>query len=87
MLGRHGGRNGILVAIGLVSLAGSQLLTEGVNHFWIAVEPRRSARWGHRLDAEVVSFSLLGTGGGTKMPAVTAPAPAVPDVALARVAP
>jgi sialidase-1 len=41
-----------------------------VNHFWIAVEPKRSAKWGHRLDAAVVG---VGVTDGVRTPVVGAP--------------
>jgi hypothetical protein len=48
----------------------SQPLSHGVNHFWIAVEPKRSAKWGHRLDAAVVG---VGVTDGVRTPVVGAP--------------
>ena len=49
----------------------SQLLSSGVNHFWLAVEPKRSAKWGRRLDAALVS---VGVTDGVRTPPVSAPA-------------
>lgn len=48
----------------------SQPLNDGVNHFWIAVEPRRSAKWGNRLDAALVS---VGVTDGIRVPEAGAP--------------
>ena len=59
---------------GAISLAGNQVLQSGTNHFWIAIEPKRTAPWGHLLDAQLVSVGVTGTNGGTKLPAVSAPA-------------
>ncbi|HRZ44029.1 MAG TPA: exo-alpha-sialidase [Candidatus Paceibacterota bacterium] len=52
------------------SIPGYQALDPGVNHFWIAVEPRRAARWGRRLDA---TLEAVGTTGGVRVPPVAAP--------------
>jgi sialidase-1 len=57
----------------MISLAGSQALVEGVNHFWVAFEPKRTAKWGNHLDAEVVSVAVNGPNGGVKTPDITAP--------------
>ncbi len=47
-------------AAGVLSVAGTQTLEPGVNHFWIAIEPRRSAPWGHVFDAALLDVSLVG---------------------------
>ncbi len=58
---------------GTISLAGNQVLQSGTNHFWIAVEPRRTAAWGRALDAELVSVGVTRTNGGIKTPTIAAP--------------
>ena len=55
---------------GTLTVSGSQALSPGVNHFWIALEPRRTAKWGQRLDAALVS---VGVTDGVRAPAVSAP--------------
>lgn len=59
---------------GAISLAGNQVLQSGTNHFWIAIEPKRTAPWGHLLDAQLISVGVTGTNGGTKLPAAPASA-------------
>ncbi|HOW66723.1 MAG TPA: exo-alpha-sialidase [Candidatus Paceibacterota bacterium] len=43
---------------GALSVSGSQELSAGVNHVWIAVEPRPGAKWGHILDGTLLSAGL-----------------------------
>lgn len=58
---------------GNISLAGNQMLQAGTNHFWIAVEPKPRALWGHKLDAELVSVGVTGANGGNQTPTMSAP--------------
>ncbi len=55
---------------GALSMTGRQSLSPGVNHFWIAIQPRRTAQWGHRLDATLLS---VGVTDGVRVPDVGAP--------------
>jgi len=48
----------------------SQPLSNGVNHFWLAVEPRRGAKWGRQLDAMLTS---VGVTDGVRIPEVSSP--------------
>jgi len=43
---------------GTLSVVGSQELSAGINHFWVAVEPRRGAKWGRVLDGTLLSVGL-----------------------------
>ncbi|MCB1128596.1 MAG: hypothetical protein KDM81_19020, partial [Verrucomicrobiae bacterium] len=55
-LTRFGAHTGPLT--GALSVSGEQELGAGVNRFWIAVEPRRGAKWGNVLDASLLSVGL-----------------------------
>lgn len=45
---------------GELAVNGSQELSTGVNRFWLAVEPRRNAKWGHALDATLLRVAMAG---------------------------
>ncbi len=58
---------------GAISLSGNQPLAPGVNHFWLAVEPRRGAKWGHHLDADVLSVGMSGADADPQTPKINGP--------------
>lgn len=55
---------------GALSVGGSQELSAGVNHFWIAVEPRPGTKWGRVFDGALLS---VGFEGEVRVPEVGSP--------------
>lgn len=55
-LHRFGSR--VHAARGTLRVDGHQELEQGVNHFWVVIEPRRSARWGGKIDGALLSVGL-----------------------------
>jgi hypothetical protein len=54
------------------TIAGSQVLNAGTNHFWVTYDVSSNAQIGDLLDAECTQLVMTGSG-GTKVPDVTAP--------------
>ncbi len=62
------------VSSGEITITGSQTLTGGQNHFWLAYDLDGSAMVGHFIDAECTGLVISDNPGLTRVPEVTAPA-------------
>jgi hypothetical protein len=61
------------VSSGQITITGSQTLTGGQNHFWLAYDLDESAAIGHFIDAECTGLVISDNPGLTRVPSITAP--------------